>query len=161
MTLSSLIKSTLVSSALLVSSFTFAANIEVNANNNDLAIQGYDPVSYFTDGKPTKGSGEYTAAYNGAIYHFSSAEHRDLFAASPAKYSPQYGGFCAFGVALNQKFDTDPTAWYIQDEKLYLNLNKDVQKKWLTDVPGHLKQSQTNWSEIKGLTTAQIEELND
>ena len=161
MTLSSLIKSTLVSSALLVSSFTFAANIEVNANNNDLAIQGYDPVSYFTDGKPTKGSGKYTAAYNGAIYHFASAEHRDLFTVSPAKYSPQYGGFCAFGVALNQKFDTDPTAWYIQDEKLYLNLNKDVQKKWLSDVPGYLKQSQTNWTDIKGLTTAQIEELND
>ncbi len=161
MKLSSLIKSTLVSTALLASSFAFAANIEVNANNNDLAIKGYDTVSYFTEGTPTKGSDKYTAAYNGAIYHFSSADNRDLFKEDPAKYAPQYGGFCAFGVALNQKFDTDPTAWHIKGDKLYLNLNKDVQKKWLTDVPGYLKQSQGNWTTIKGLTTAQIEEIND
>ncbi|WP_025565019.1 YHS domain-containing (seleno)protein [Psychromonas sp. SP041] len=161
MKLSSLIKSTLVSTALLASSFAFAANIEVNANNNDLAIKGYDTVSYFTEGTPTKGSDKYTAAYNGAIYHFASADNRDLFKEDPAKYAPQYGGFCAFGVALNQKFDTDPTAWHIKGDKLYLNLNKDVQKKWLTDVPGYLKQSQGNWTTIKGLTTAQIEEIND
>ncbi|MEL0659534.1 YHS domain-containing (seleno)protein [Psychromonas arctica] len=161
MKLSSLIKSTLVSTALLASSFAFAANIEVNANDNDLAIKGYDTVSYFTEGTPTKGSDKYTAAYNGAVYHFASADNRDLFKEDPAKYAPQYGGFCAFGVALNQKFDTDPTAWHIKGDKLYLNLNKDVQKKWLTDVPGYLKQSQGNWTTIKGLTTAQIEEIND
>jgi YHS domain-containing protein len=135
MKLSTFIKSTLVSTALLASSFAFAANIEVNANDNDLAIKGYDTVSYFTDSKAVKGSDKYTAAFNGAIYHFASAEHRDLFKSTPEKYVPQYGGYCAFGVAVNQKFDTDPTAWYIQDDKLYLNLNKDVQKKWLTDVP--------------------------
>jgi len=133
MTLSSLIKSTLISSALLASSFSFAANIEVNGNQNDLAIKGYDAVSYFTKGAPTKGSGKYTAAYNGAIYHFASADNRDLFKAAPSKYAPQYGGFCAMGVALNQKFDTDPTAWHIRGDKLYLNLSKTVQKKWLTD----------------------------
>jgi len=165
MTFSSLIKSTLISSALLASSFTFAANVEVNADANDVAIQGYDTVSYFTDGKPTKGSNKYTAAYNGAIYHFSSAKNRDLFKASPAKYVPQYGGYCAYGVAVQQKFDTDPTAWYIQDDKLYLNLDKNLQKKWLSDVPGYLNKSEGNWTKIKGLTVAQIEdqidELND
>jgi len=160
MTLSSLIKSTLVSSALLVSSLSFAANIEVNANNNDLAIKGYDTVSYFTEGSPTKGSDKYTAAYNGAIYHFSSADNRDLFKAMPAKYAPQYGGFCAMGVAMNQKFDTDPTAWHIKGDKLYLNLNKDVQKQWLKDVPGFLKTAQVNWTGIKGLTEEQIEKIN-
>lgn len=160
MTLSSLIKSTLVSSALLVSSLSFAANIEVNANNNDLAIKGYDTVSYFTKGSPTKGSDKYTAAYNGAIYHFSSAHNRDLFKATPAKYAPQYGGFCAMGVAMNQKFDTDPTAWHIKGDKLYLNLNKDVQKQWLKDVPGFLKTAQVNWTGIKGLTEEQIEKIN-
>ncbi len=160
MTLSSLIKSTLVSSALLVSSLSFAANIEVNANNNDLAIKGYDTVSYFTKGSPTKGSDKYTAAYNGAIYHFSSADNRDLFKATPAKYAPQYGGFCAMGVAMNQKFDTDPTAWHIKGDKLYLNLNKDVQKQWLKDVPGFLKTAQVNWTGIKGLTEEQIEKIN-
>lgn len=161
MTLSSLIKSTLVSTAFLASSFSFAANIEVNANDNDLAIQGYDTVSYFTEGTPTKGSDKYTSAYNGAIYHFASADNRDLFKADPAKYAPQYGGFCAFGVAVNQKFDTDPTAWHIKGDKLYLNLNKNVQKKWLTDVPGYLEKSQGNWTTIRSLTTAQIEEINE
>ncbi|MGJ8581765.1 MAG: YHS domain-containing (seleno)protein [Psychromonas sp.] len=161
MSLSSIIKTTLVSTALLASSFSFAANIEVNANPNDLAIKGYDTVSYFTKGKPTKGSDKYTSAYNGAIYHFASANNRDLFKADPAKYAPQYGGFCAYGVAVNQKFDVEPTAWYIEDNKLYLNLNKNVQKEWLKDVPGNIETAQVNWTGIKGLTEAQIEALND
>jgi YHS domain-containing protein len=161
MTLSNIIKSTLVTSALMVSSLSFAANIEVNANVNDLAIKGYDSVSYFTKGAPTKGSDEYTAAYNGAIYQFSNANNRDLFKATPSKYAPQYGGFCAMGVAMNQKFDTDPTAWHIRGDKLYLNLNKNVQKKWLSDVPGFLATSQGNWIDIKGLTKAQIAKIND
>ena len=161
MNLASIIKSTLVSTALLASSLSFAANIEVNGNANDLAIQGYDAVSYFTKGAPTQGSDKFTAAYNGAIYHFASADNRDLFKATPSKYAPQYGGFCAMGVAMNQKFDTDPTAWHIRGDKLYLNLNKNVQKKWLTDVPGFLETSQENWDGIKGLTEAQIVKINE
>ncbi len=159
MRLSSLIKTTFASSALLVSSMSFAANIEVNANDNDLAIKGYDSVSYFTKGAPTKGSKEFTAAYNGAVYQFSSAENRDLFKTEPSKYAPQYGGFCAFGVTMNRKFDTDPTAWHIRDGKLYLNLNKDVQKKWATDIPGYIETAQAQWGDIKGLTEEQIEKV--
>ena len=161
MKISSLIKSTFITSAILVSSMSFAANIAINANANDLAIKGYDTVSYFTKGAPAKGSDKFTAAYDGAIYHFSTADNRDLFKADPAKYAPQYGGFCAMGVAMNQKFDTDPTAWHIRGDKLYLNLNKNVQTKWLTDVPGFLETSQNNWGGIKGLTEAQIEKIND
>ena len=143
MKLSTVIKSTFATSALLLSSLTFAANIEVNANGNDLAIKGYDTVSYFTKGAPTKGSNEFTSAYNGAIYQFSSAENRDLFKADPGKYAP------------------DPTAWHIRGDKLYLNLNKDVQKKWVTDIPGYIETAQGNWTDIKGLTKAQIEKIND
>jgi len=161
MSIQSFIKSTLVTSALLVSSVSFAANIEVNANSNDIAIKGYDTVSYFTKGAPVKGSEQYTAAYNGAIYQFSSADNRDLFKASPSKYAPQYGGFCAMGVAMNQKFDTDPTAWHIRGDRLYLNLNKDVQSKWLTDVPGYLETAQGNWNGIKRLTEDQIAKINE
>jgi len=157
MTLSTIIKTTFATSALLVSSLSFAANIEVNANSNDLALKGYDTVSYFTKGAPTKGSDKYTAAYDGAIYQFSSAENRDLFQSEPGKYAPQYGGFCAFGVTMNRKFDTDPTAWYISDDKLYLNLNKDVQKKWVSDIPGYIVSAQQKWGGIKGLTEEQIE----
>ena len=161
MKLSTLIKSTFATSALLVSSLSFAANIEVNANGNDLAIKGYDTVSYFTKGKPTKGSDKFTAAYNGAIYQFSTADNRDLFQSEPSKYAPQYGGFCAFGVTMNKKFDTDPTAWHIRGDKLYLNLNKDVQKKWVTDIPGFIETAQINWVDIKGLTEEQIEKVYD
>jgi YHS domain-containing protein len=161
MKLSRLVKSTFATSALLVSSLSFAANIEVNANGNDLAIKGYDAVSYFTKSAPTKGSNKFTSAYNGAIYQFSSEGNRDLFKADPAKYAPQYGGFCAMGVALNQKFDTDPTAWHIRGDKLYLNLSKNVQKKWVTDIPGYIETAQGNWKGIKGLTEAQIEKIND
>ncbi|WP_293136654.1 YHS domain-containing (seleno)protein [Moritella sp.] len=103
MKLSTFVKSTFMTTALVASSLTFAANIEVNANSNDIAISGYDTVSYFTKGTPTKGSNNFTAAYNGAIYQFSSADNRDLFKADPSKYAPQYGGFCAMGVALNKK----------------------------------------------------------
>lgn len=159
MRLSSLIKTTFAASALLVSSLSFAANIEINANSNDLALKGYDTVAYFTKGAPTKGSDKYTAAYNGAIYQFSSAENRDLFQSEPSKYAPQYGGFCAFGVTMNRKFDTDPTAWHIRGDKLYLNLNKDVQKKWSTDIPAYIESAQAQWGGIKGLTKAQIEKV--
>ncbi len=161
MKLSTMIKSTFATSALLVSSLSFAANIEVNANSNDLALKGYDTVSYFTKGEPTKGSDKFTAAYNGAIYQFSSADNRNLFQSEPSKYAPQYGGFCAFGVTMNRKFDTDPTAWHIRGDKLYLNLNKDVQKKWVTDIPGYIETAQTNWVDIKGLTEEQIEKVYD
>lgn len=161
MKFTSFIKSALISSALLASSLSYASNIEINANDNDLAIKGFDAVSYFTAGAPSKGSDKFTSAYNGAIYHFSTATNRDLFKANPAKYAPQYGGYCAMGVAMNQKFDTDPTAWHIDGGKLYLNLNKSVQTKWLTDVPGFLETSQENWPSIKGLTEAQIKKINE
>jgi YHS domain-containing protein len=161
MKLSTFVKSTFITTALLASSLTFAANIEVNANSNDIAISGYDTVSYFTKGTPTKGSNDYTAAYNGAIYQFSSASNRDLFKADPSKYAPQYGGFCAMGVALNKKLDTDPTAWHIRGDKLYLNYNKSVQKKWNTDIPGYIETAQVNWVDIKGLTEEQIEIVYD
>lgn len=154
-----LVKATLASTALLASSLSFAANVEVNANANDLAIKGYDTVSYFTKGAPTKGSDKFTAAYNGAIYQFSSAHNRDLFKAEPAKYAPQYGGYCAMGVALNKKLDTDPTAWHVRNGKLYLNLNKAVQKKWSTDIPGYIETAQGNWGDIKGLTAEQIDKV--
>ncbi len=143
-------------SAILLSSLSFAS--AVNIGTNDLAIHGYDPVAYFTDNAPVSGSEQYTATHDGAIYRFASAENRDLFKANTGKYAPQFGGFCAMGVALNKKLDVDPTAYYIQDGKLYLNLNKDVQKRWLTDVPGNVKTADRIWNGIEDLS---IDEAND
>lgn len=150
------LKTILAGSILVASSFAFAADIDMNADANDLAIKGYDPVSYFTMSTPKMGNASYTATYKGGIYQFSSEENRDMFKASPAKYAPQYGGYCAFGVAMEKKFDTDPLAWKIVDNKLYLNLNKDVQTKWLTDVPGYLDLSNDNWGDIKNVAAGKL-----
>lgn len=150
------LKTLLAGSVLLASSLSFAADIDMNADANDLAIKGYDPVSYFTMSTPKMGKASYTATYKGGIYRFSNEENRDMFKANPAKYAPQYGGFCAFGVAMEKKFDTDPLAWKIVENKLYLNLNKDVQKKWLTDVPGYLNQSDDNWGDIKNVAADEL-----
>ena len=92
---------------------------EVNINGG-YAVHGYDVLAYFTVGEPTKGDDRFTADYQGARYRFASAENRDSFKADPAKYAPQYGGFCAFGTSVGRKFDGDPHAWRIVDGKLYL-----------------------------------------
>ncbi len=128
----------------------------MNADENDLAIKGYDPVAYFTVGKPIQGMAKYTATYKGAIYRFNTAQNRDTFKSSPQKYAPQYGGYCAFGVAMDKKFDTDPTAWKIIADKLYLNLNKDVQNKWKQDTQKYLAMSEQNWLTIKDKTPQQL-----
>lgn len=134
----------------------FAADIDMNANANDVAIHGYDPVSYFVDAEATQGSAEFTATYKNAIYHFSSAENRDRFRADPSAYAPQYGGYCAFGVTMEKKFDVDPEAWKIVDNKLYLNLNKDVQTRWLTDVPGFIANANDIWPDIKTVEASEL-----
>lgn len=121
----------------------------LNVDAQGIAIKGYDPVAYFTDGAPTHGNAKFSAKHDGATYHFASAANRDKFKANPAKYAPQFGGFCAMGVALDKKLDGDPEAWRVVDGKLYLNVNKDVQKKWLEDVPGNLTKATHNWPDIK------------
>lgn len=152
-----LIKSVTVAATLVISSLSYAADIDVNATANDIAINGYDAVSYFTKSKAIEGNHKYTASYKSAIYQFSSEKNRDVFQSNPAKFAPQFGGFCAMGVALNKKLDTDPKAWKIVDGKLYLNLNKAVQKKWLSDVPGHLETANRVWSGIQNVSIAQLD----
>lgn len=98
------------------------------------------------------------ATHKNAIYQFSSAQNRDLFIQNPEKYAPQYGGFCAFGVTMERKFDTDPTAYKIVDNKLYLNLNSDVQKRWLTDIPGFINTAENNWGGIKSKPDSELAE---
>ena len=121
------------------------------------AVHGYDVVAYFSEGGPVAGSDSYTASYGGARYRFASAANRDRFVADPAKYAPQYGGFCAFGTGMGRKFDGDPAAWAVVNGKLYLNLNKDVQAKWKENVPGFIKGAEHNWPLIRELADAQLE----
>lgn len=110
-----------------------------------LAIRGYDPVAYFTDSAPVAGSGEFTHEWGNATWQFASAENRDLFAADPEKYAPQYGGFCAWAVSQGYTADVDPEAWRVVDGKLYLNYSKGVQKRWEKDIPGNINKANNNW----------------
>ena len=120
----------------------------VNADRNGLALKGYDPVAYFTQGAAVKGDQAITAEHDGATYRFASAEHRDLFVADPVKYVPQYGGYCAYGVAKGVKAGIDPEQFTVRDGKLYLNYNAGVQRTWKKDVPGYLAMSEKNWQHL-------------
>jgi YHS domain-containing protein len=117
-----------------------------------VALRGYDPVAYFKEAKAVKGSVEHTAQYQGSTFHFSSKANRDAFAADPATYAPQYGGFCAFGTAGGYKAAIDPSAFAVVDGKLYLNYNRDVQRKWSGDVPGYVRKADANWPAVRSQT---------
>src|SRR5512135_2769630 len=86
-----------------------------------VAIRGYDPVAYFTESKPVEGSKQFTFEWQGATWRFASAANRDLFAKTPEKYAPQYGGYCAYAVSQGHTATIDPQRWRIVDGKLYLN----------------------------------------
>ena len=116
------------------------------------AIKGHDPVAYFKDGKPIKGSPEHKAAYKGSVFHFSSNANRDAFAADPAKYAPQYNGFCAFGAAGGYKAAVDPAAFTVVNDKLYLNYNKAIQKQWSADIPGFVAKADKSWPAVSRQT---------
>lgn len=124
---------------------------EVNVDAAGLAMQGYDPVSYFGTSGPVKGHSQFLAQHAGATYWFASAQNRDAFVASPGKYVPAFGGFCAMGVALEKKLDVDPHAWRVVGGRLYLNVNRDVQKRWLDDVPGNISKAESTWPRLKAM----------
>lgn len=127
-----------------------AAGSVINASSwTGTAIEGYDPVAYFTDGAPVEGEGEFEHEWMGATWYFASAENRDLFVADPEKYAPQYGGYCAYAVSQGATASIDPEAWRIEDGKLYLNLNKDIQAIWQQDVPGYIAKADGNWPTIR------------
>lgn len=115
----------------------------------DGAINGYDPVSYFSEGGPSKGSPEFTAEWNGATWYFSNAYNKMLFDETPEKFAPQYGGYCAFGTADGHKAPTQPDAWTIVGGKLYLNYNKEVMGEWRKDTTGFIDKADANWPEVK------------
>lgn len=129
----------------------------VNVDAKGLAMRGYDPVAYFTTKAPAAGTAEFSAKHDGMTFHFASAGNRDMFKANPAKYAPQFGGFCAMGVALGKKLDGDPEAWLVADDgKLYLNVNKDVQKKYMENVKGNNETAFANWPKLKNKTPKSI-----
>ena len=140
---------------LALSSLTMAG-VDTETDANDVILAGYDAVAYFTESKAVEGSADYTAVYNGAIYRFSSADNRDAFRAEPARYAPQYGGFCAYGMTFGKKFEVDGKAFEIVDGKLYVNKNQSVYKAWAEDVPKHIAEAEAEWPAVEHKAAAQL-----
>lgn len=105
---------------------------------NGIAIRGYDTVAYFTEGKPVEGKDAFSTEWEGATWKFASQNHLDLFTGDPEKYAPQYGGYCAYGVAVGNLVKIEPDLWSIVDDKLYLNFNDKFNNKWLDDISGYV-----------------------
>lgn len=141
--------------AILLASSSALAVDELNVSRGlsaagaPLALHGYDPVAYFTEGTPVRGSDSLTFVYEGAAYRFASEEHLKLFKARPVRYAPQFGGFCAYGVSVGKKFDGDPRLWTIHQDRLYLNLNPDILAAFQTDVPGNIRKADSSWAKIQ------------
>lgn len=121
----------------------------VFVGERDLAIHGYDPVAYFSEGRPVEGSADFTFEWMGANWRFANAANRDAFAAEPEKYAPQYGGYCAWAVSQGYTARIDPDAWRIVEGKLYLNYSRSVQRRWERDIPGHIAKAESNWPGIR------------
>lgn len=115
-----------------------------------IAIDGTDPVAYFKENQPVAGNPAITHFWNGATWRFSSEENRDDFAANPAAYAPQYGGYCAWAVAEGYTASTVPHAWKIENGKLYLNFSRRIQRRWERDIPGNIAKGNANWPKVLG-----------
>lgn len=125
-----------------------ATKSEIYSSTFGGAISGYDPVAYFTQGKPVKGKSAHTLKYKGATWKFSSEKNKQAFKNSPNKYAPKYGGYCAYAVSKGYTASTDPDAWTIVKGKLYLNYSKSVRAKWSKDIPGNIAKANANWPKV-------------
>lgn len=142
-------KPSILAAAVMSVALLSTAALAMDYTHSTPGLGGYDPVAYFTDGKPVRGSGYHVTEFNSITYAFANAEHLEMFEANPEKYVPAYGGYCAYGVAVGKKFVADPEVWKIVGGKLYVNLDRDIQRKWQKDIPGHIETADANWQKIK------------
>lgn len=124
---------------------TTTAELVNAAGASEVALNGYDPVAFFTDAKPTNGDFNITAKHRGATYYFANQDHKNLFAQDPDKYAPQNGGFCTFGVSVGALFPIDITTWQVYNDKLYLVLNPDILEMFKKDMDGTIEKASQNW----------------
>ncbi len=114
-------------------------------DSNRLALKGYDPVVYFEENRTSPGSEYYQYEWSGAKWYFTSAGNKQKFLASPEKYAPQYGGYCAYDMRQGTKTETDPEAWVIADDKLYLFHNSTVKAEWDKNREDNIKSANEKW----------------
>ncbi len=109
---------------------------------------GYDVVAYQTQEAAVPGDAAITADHDGITYRFSSEANREIFAAEPARYLPQYGGYCAWAVSQGYTAHGDPEAWSVVDDRLYLNYSKGVRTQWQSDITGNISKGDANWPKV-------------
>ncbi|PJE38202.1 YHS domain protein [Pseudooceanicola lipolyticus] len=114
------------------------------------AIGGYDPVAYFTEGVARRGSAEHRLKWRGAVWHFSSAQNREVFERMPRAYAPRYGGYCAYAMARGFAAKGDPDLWRIHNGRLYLVHDRRALNQWLSDISGHVERADGNWLAVLG-----------
>jgi YHS domain-containing protein len=142
--------------AALAAAFTLGASIGAASAGDDIftsrfsnaAAGGYDVVAYFEDGAAVKGDKAFSLSHKGAEWRFASKAHLDAFAASPERYEPQYGGYCAWAAAQGYKAPGNPQYWTVRNDKLYLNYDAKVQERWLVDPDGFIAKADANWPGI-------------
>lgn len=138
-----------VSIALVMFATSVRAADEANVNIDGVAIHGYDPVAYFDPGAPIKGKKKFSARHFGVTYWFASAENLATFLENPGMYIPAYGGWCSYGVRVGRKFDIDPNAFRVVDDRLFLQLDLGTQKVWKDDIRKNIEIADRLWPKIE------------
>ncbi|MFQ5564596.1 MAG: YHS domain-containing (seleno)protein [Parvularculaceae bacterium] len=117
----------------------------------EYAVNGYDVVAYFDlaeGAPPVEGADLFVTEYKGVKWRFANAENLAAFKANPDRYRPQYGGYCAWAIANDSLAKGDPKVWYVYEGKLYLNVNRRIQRDWLSDIPDFIARAESNWPGI-------------
>jgi YHS domain-containing protein len=135
----------LLTITLLTAARLVAAAEVINVDHAGLALQGYDPVGYFTDNKPVRGDPKFTATYRGGTYQFVSSAHKKTFEKNPAKYAPQFGGFCGYAASINKLAPIEVEYFQVLHGRLVMQHNEKAWKLWHQDVEGNLEKADANW----------------
>ncbi|WPU98192.1 YHS domain-containing (seleno)protein [Mucilaginibacter sp. cycad4] len=141
---------------LIIAVLAFVTAVQAYAQQSEIfapggkAIKGYDPVAFFTESKPVKGSDKFQYKWKDATWFFSSNENLEAFKADPEKYAPQYGGYCAYGTSQGHKAPTQTDTWTVLNDKLYFNYNDKVKELWTKDQANLIKTADEKWPEVKG-----------
>jgi len=142
------ILTTIVLTTALIFSVPALAADKIYTNWLGKAISGYDPVAYHTMAKPVEGVSDFATEWKGAKWYFVSAENRIRFITKPETFAPQYGGYCAYGVAKGSAVAIDPEVWKIVEGKLYLNNSKSIQKVWMNNQAENIAAADKNWPNV-------------
>lgn len=146
MKLTQLILTLLTASSLALSAWSAPVSKD---GTSGVALEGYDPIAFFTDRQAAKGNPQISAKFEGATYFFQSEDHKKTFLAAPAKYLPAYGGYCAFGAALGLLLPVDVATWEIVDGRLILQYSQDIKKQFAKDSAANFAKADAFWSKQK------------